>query len=162
MLEIKRAKLQNYQEIDKILVEIHNYHYEKFPSHFKKINSFLSFEKFQAILNEETIEIIIGEDENKVVGICLIKIIQIEETELIHSRKSILIENLGVTEEYRNRCIASKFLNEVDKIAKQKNINHIQLQVWGFNERAIKLYKKNKYKNRTQILQKNLIFSRLK
>lgn len=154
MLEIKGAKLKNYQEIDKILVKIHNYHYEKFPSHFKKINSFLSFKKFQAILNEETIEIIIGEEDNKVVGICLIKIIQIEETELIHSRKSILIENLGVIGEYQNRGIATKLLEEVDKIAKQKNINRIQLQVWGFNERAIKLYKKNKYKNRTLILQK--------
>lgn len=119
MLEIKRAKLKNYQETDKILIEIHNYHYEKFPSHFKKINSFLSFEKFQAILNEENIEIIIGEEDNKVVGICLIKIIEIEETELIHSRKSILIENLGVIEEYRNREVAIKLLDEVDKIAKQ-------------------------------------------
>lgn len=156
MFEIKRAKLKNYQEIDKILVEIHNYHYEKFPSHFKKINSFLSFEKFQAILNEKSIEIIIGEKDNKIIGLCLIKIIQIEETKLIHSRKSILIENLGVVKEYRNREVATKLLDEVDKIAKQKNINHIQLQVWGFNERAIKLYKKNKYKNRTQILQKKI------
>lgn len=160
MFEIKRAKLKNYQEIDKILVEIHNYHYEKFPSHFKKINSFLSFEKFQAILNEKSIEIIIGEKDNKIIGLCLIKIIQIEETKLIHSRKSILIENLGVVKEYRNREVATKLLDEVDKIAKQKNINHIQLQVWGFNERAIKLYKKNKYKNRTQILQKKLKLSK--
>lgn len=156
MLEIKRAKLKNYQEIDKILIEIHNYHYEKFPSHFKKINSFLSFEKFQTILNEKSIEIIIGEEDNKIIGICLIKIIKIEETELVHSRKSILIENLGVVEEYRNREVATKLLDEVDKIAKQKNINHIQLQVWGFNERAIKLYKKNKYKNRTLVLQKKV------
>ncbi|MGL5594651.1 MAG: GNAT family N-acetyltransferase [Cetobacterium sp.] len=156
MLEIKRAKLENYQEIDRILVEIHNYHYEKFPSHFKKISLFFSFDKFQAILNEENIEMIIGEENNKITGICLVRIIQIEETGLVHSRKSILIENLGVIEEYRKRGIASKLLDEVDKIAKQKNINHIQLQVWGFNERAIKLYKKNKYKNRTLVLQKNL------
>lgn len=154
MFEIKRAKLKNYQEIDKILVEIHNYHYEKFPSHFKKIDSFFSHNKFRDILNEEDIEMIIGEQDNKIIGVCVVKIIQIEETNLIHSRKSILIENLGVIEEYQNRGIATKLLDEVDKIARQKNINYIQLQVWGFNERAIKLYKKNKYKNRTLILQK--------
>lgn len=52
------------------------------------------------------------------------------------------INNIYVLEEYRNRGIASKLIEEVIKIGKKNNIINITLEVRKNNSKAINLYKK--------------------
>lgn len=56
------------------------------------------------------------------------------------------IANLAVKEEYKNQGLASKLLVEVERLAKEENVNNIFLEVSVHNEAAINLYLKHNYK----------------
>ena len=78
-------------------------------------------------------KIYIYKDEDKVLGL-----IHIND---IYDRYEI--NNIYVLEEYRNRGIASKLLEEVIRIGNDNNIANITLEVRNNNFNEINLYKKH-------------------
>lgn len=155
--KIRYANLEDYSQIENILIYIHNIHHEKNPKHFKKIDFFMTFDEFNSFITNEKNKIFIAEYQNKLIGICKIKIIDIAENNLIYSRKSLLIENFGVLEKYQNMGVGKSLLKQIETFSNSLKINHIQLQVWGFNTNAINFYKNENFIERTLILNKYLI-----
>lgn len=63
------------------------------------------------------------------------------------------VANIYVMPEYRNRKIASKLIEHIIKLGKEKNIYNVTLEVRIDNEYALKLYKKYEFK--TVAIRKN-------
>jgi ribosomal-protein-alanine N-acetyltransferase len=69
-------------------------------------------------------------------------IVQVEiENDLLFGH----IITINVSPNYRKKGIATKLLNEIETILKQKSINEIRLEVREDNNAAIKLYQKTGY-----------------
>lgn len=77
-------------------------------------------------------EIIIYEQNDKIVGFCLY--------DLIFERCEI--EYIGVLEKYRNQKVASRLIEYIIDDAKKHNALNISLEVNINNNAALKLYKK--------------------
>lgn len=56
--------------------------------------------------------------------------------------KCVFLEDIIVTEEYRQYGIGKKLFDEVVKVAKSMNVKRLEWQVLEWNEPAIKFYKK--------------------
>ncbi|MDD2387724.1 MAG: GNAT family N-acetyltransferase [Bacteroidales bacterium] len=56
--------------------------------------------------------------------------------------KSLYLDDLYVTPEYRNMGIGNELLNHIFKLAKDENCRRLRWQVINWNTKAIELYKK--------------------
>ena len=62
---------------------------------------------------------------------------------LTKRRKILHIHEIGVTEDSRHLGIGTQLLDEMKRIAKEKNCVELNLSVWSFNKKAINFYIKN-------------------
>jgi len=79
----------------------------------------------------------VAETDGKVVGIALYYI-----KYSTWKGKCVFLEDIIVTETYRQYGIGKKLFDEVVKVAKAMNVKRLEWQVLEWNEPAIKFYKK--------------------
>jgi GNAT superfamily N-acetyltransferase len=79
----------------------------------------------------------VAETDGKVVGIALYYI-----KYSTWKGKCVFLEDIIVTEAYRQYGIGKKLFDEVAKVAKAMNVKRLEWQVLEWNEPAIKFYKK--------------------
>ena len=78
------------------------------------------------------------------------------ENNYTHYRKVLFIDALVVDLKFRNYGIGKTLMKEIEKIAKENNCTSVELNVWAFNENAIKFYEKIGMKPKTMILEKSI------
>ena len=67
--------------------------------------------------------------------------------------KFIWIDELIITEKERGKGYGTLLMNEIKRIQDEENIPRIELNVFSFNENAIKLYKKLGYEEQRYIFE---------
>lgn len=69
--------------------------------------------------------------------------------------KFIWIDELVITEKERGKGYGTLLMNEIKNIQEKENIQRIELNVFAFNENAVKLYKKIGYVEQRYIFELN-------
>ena len=69
--------------------------------------------------------------------------------------KFIWIDELVITEKEREKGYGTLLMNEIKNIQEKENIQRIELNVFAFNESAVKLYKKLGYVEQRYIFELN-------
>lgn len=69
--------------------------------------------------------------------------------------KFIWIDELVITEKERGKGYGTLLMNEIKNIQEKENIQRIELNVFAFNESAVKLYKKLGYVEQRYIFELN-------
>ena len=136
---IRKAKLNDFSGIHKLIMQLHKLHVSKRNDIYKDIDP-MNFEEFKTELSNSNNIYLIAEFENEIVGICFSQIKEILNNKIIKNRKILHIEDICVDENYQKKGIGKKLYNQILELAKEKNIDDIELMVWGFNENAIKFY----------------------
>ena len=136
---IRKAKLNDFSGIHKLIMQLHKLHVSKRNDIYKDIDP-MNFEEFKTELTNSNNIYLIAEFENKIVGICFSQIKEILNNKIMKNRKILYIEDICVDENYQKKGIGKKLYNQIVELAKVKNIDYIELMVWGFNENAIKFY----------------------
>jgi ribosomal protein S18 acetylase RimI-like enzyme len=85
-------------------------------------------------------KIFVAEENEKIVGHCIVKIRQIKEHPFLHDMTNIEIDDLCIDEKYRHKGLGKELFEEVKKYAKEKNIKTMELGVWEFNINAKGFY----------------------
>ena len=118
---------------------------------FKKWRIF-DEEKFSQNINN----IIVAEINNLVVGTIKYLIKEKLENSYTNYRKVLFIDALVVDVNHRKNGIGKILMQEMEKLAKDNNCSSIELNVWAFNDEAIKFYEKFGMSIKTMILEKKL------
>lgn len=136
---IRKAKLNDFQGVHKLIMQVHKLRVSKRNDIYRDVDP-MNFEEFKTeLLNSNNIYLI-AELENKIVGICFSQMKEILNNKIMKNRKILHIEDICVDENYQKKGIGKKLYNQIVELAKEKNIDNIELMVWGFNENAIKFY----------------------
>ena len=117
---------------------------------FKKWRIF-DEEKFSQNINN----IIVAEINNLVVGAILYLIKEKLENSYTNYRKVLFIDALVVDVNHRKNGIEKILMQEMEKLAKDNNCSSVELNVWAFNENAIKFFEGMGMSVKTMILEKN-------
>ena len=136
---IRKAKPNDFSGVHKLIMQVHKLHVSKRNDIYKDIDP-MNFEEFKTELSNSNNIYLIAEFENEIVGICFSQIKEILNNKIIRNRKILHIEDICVDENYQKKGIGKKLYNQILELAKEKNIDDIELMVWGFNENAIKFY----------------------
>jgi len=151
-LIIRKANIGDYDKINKLYWQSDCFHYNSEPYIYEQTDEgFRTKEFIESLLNNEEKNILIAlETEKEIIGF----LYAYEETKghlpFHKKRKYIVIDNIVIDENYRNNGYGEKLLNHIIEYAKNGNYNDIVLNVYRFNENAIKLYEKKGFKTITQ------------
>lgn len=138
-------KIQEAKEKDiPILVELNNevqkLHIKWNPEKFREINKNGVIEWFKELFNDKNVKVLIAFMDSKAVGYVIAKLLKREDNVFIYPSKFIEIDQIVVTEKYRNKGVGKELVEEVKNYAKSLGINLILLSVLAKNTSAIKAY----------------------
>ena len=148
-LIIRKANIGDYDRINKLYWQSDYFHYNNEPYIYEKTDEGCRTKEYiESLLNENIF--IVLEEEKEIIGF----LYAYEETKghlpFHKKRKYIVIDNIVIDENNRNNGYGQKLLNYIIEYAKNGNYNDIVLNVYRFNENAIKLYEKKGFKIITQ------------
>ncbi|TYR79476.1 GNAT family N-acetyltransferase [Priestia megaterium] len=136
----RTAKLKDYQGVNKILTESLKLHAEALPSMFDEEIAVMSFEQYQATLYYATVDIIVAEYRNQIIGASVVELKYNPPTKANPFSYTAYIQYFGIKKGFHNYGIGKGLFHATKKWAIQKDASDLQLTVWSFNKKAMAFY----------------------
>lgn len=134
---IRFARMGDYEAVEGIMMQVQELHIEWRSDIYKKCDVVFAYEEFLEAVGTETL--LVAEMEERVVGILLFVYRHIGSDKQV-KRNVLFIDAMAVDEVYRGKGIGHQLFDEVKKIAKEKNMDGIELQVNARNTQAKAMY----------------------
>ncbi len=153
MLTIRKMKMIDYHEVDRLMQKLHKLHVEARPDLFAdKEHPYSLDEYFQIVASEEIISYI-AQWDNEIAGLA---ITQMRDKSMMVDQKIAYMDDLIVDEKFRGRGIAKALVKASEEEAKRLGAKRLDLMVWAFNENAVQFYRSLGLEVQRYILEKEL------
>ena len=139
-MEIRFAGPQDVGGILALLQQIGRIHHEGRPDIFRDQAQKYSASQVLALLNSSLTPVFVAVEEDKVLGYCFCKVKSFKDETVVNDHTELFIDDLCVDEACRGRGIGTALYNEVICYAKNRRCDFVTLNVWSFNEKAMKFY----------------------
>lgn len=141
-MEIRRAKEQDMDGINKLLLQVCLVHHNGRPDLFKYGAKKYTDEELRAIIRDDKRPIFtaVGED-GTILGYAFCIFQQQIGNNILTDIKTLYIDDLCVDEVIRGRHIGRKLYDHVLAYARENGCYNVTLNVWSCNEAAMKFYR---------------------
>ena len=137
---VRKVIFQDKNQVNCIRKQVHELHLQARPDMFNPSSDEL-MERFDLLLADKDYQGFVCEIDNKVVGWMLTKHILQPQSAYAPQREYLLIEEFGVEQQSRRRCVGSQLIEAAKQYANSLGLKRIQLDVWAFNGVAEEFYK---------------------
>ena len=119
---IKKATLKDYDEISKLVKEIHDLHVKNRPDFFRDVDNPFLKEEFESLIIDSTISFLIVEDiiTYTICGYAIIKLMQTPVLPIVVQKSFIYIEDFCILKEYKRQGLGKLLFNHIVDYAKTK------------------------------------------
>ena len=141
-MEIRFAAPQDVPGILNLLKQVGQMHHEGRPDIFRAGAQKYSASQVLAMLEDTKRPIFVAVEEEKVLGygFCIVK--ETVKDPVLADGTTLYIDDLCVDEGCRGQRIGVAIYETILRYAKQRKCSSITLNVWAFNESAMKFYEK--------------------
>jgi len=140
-IHIRRAVSGDSDGVIRLLLQIADLHHKGRPDMFKAGSQKYTKDEFEAILKDESRPVFVAVDESRnVLGYCFCIINRYETHAVYRDHSSLYIDDFCVDENCRGQGIGHTLFAAVKEYADQIGAHDIDLNVWEFNEGAVKFY----------------------
>ena len=140
-MEIRRAKLEDLEGINKLLRQVLMVHHNGRPDLFKANVKKYNDDELIEIIKDDQRPIFVGVDENnKVLGYAFCVYQQHINDNVLTDIKTLYIDDICVDEEVRGKHVGKRIYEHVISFAKENGFYNVTLNVWSLNPGAIKFY----------------------
>ena len=136
---IRKAENKDYEELIKLVYQVHKLHCENRPDIYVDGNPFPK-NYFDNMFNDEKSLILVFEEDKKIVGLLTASIKHNNPISIAKSRTVYFIEDIVVDNNYRRKGIGKQLYNYLEEKAIKEGIDAIELNVWAFNKTALEFY----------------------
>lgn len=142
-IKIKKAAAEDCGRIAELLKQIGGYHHNGRPDMFRANLTKYNADELKKILQIPERPVFAAFDaNNKIIGYAMCEIQTFENHKAYNNHKSLYIDDFCVDEKYRNTGIGSMLFEKCKEYAKEQGCYCIDLNVWEFNQSAVKFYEK--------------------
>ena len=92
------------------------------------------------IWNDPNKDIVVAELDGVVCGYAVINYVNRPENPYMFKRRYLDIDEFGVDEAFRRRGAAAEMIDFIRALAAEKGYSRVELNMWEFNEDALKFY----------------------
>ena len=141
-LRIREGNINDYEEIRDLVKEVHLLHVKNRPDIYIDIENPFEKEDFEEILNSNNTKVLIAQDidNEEIVAYSIIQVMNTRNIQILIQSKFIYIDDLCVKSNYHKQGIGKMLFKYIVNYSKEIGASSIQLNVWEFNEDAIKFY----------------------
>lgn len=136
---IRKVKESDYEELKKFVYQVHELHYKNRPDIYIDGNP-LPLEYFNKVINDDNAFNYVYEEDNKIYGLLMVTKCTNRSIPILKQRTTYFIDDIVVDKSSRGKGIGKKLYYFLKEEATKENIDAIELNVWAFNESAIKFY----------------------
>lgn len=141
MREIRKATINDINQIDKLLYEVQKVHSDTRPDLFRPGAKKYTDEQLKVIFENNQTPVFVFDNNGEILGyaFCIFK--QELNSNTLTSIKTLYIDDLCVDENARGHHVGTKLYNYVIEFAKENGCYNVTLNVWANNKNAIEFYK---------------------
>lgn len=140
-MEIRRAKVQDMDGINNLLMQVCLVHHKGRPDLFKYGAKKYNDEELKEIIADDMRPIFVAvDDAQKVLGYAFCIFQQHINNNILTDIKTLYIDDLCVDETIRGQHIGKRLYDAVLSFAKESECYNVTLNVWSLNEGAMKFY----------------------
>jgi ribosomal protein S18 acetylase RimI-like enzyme len=141
MVEIRLAKSSDLTVLDQMMYDLHEEHHVACPEHFKSAYDVMQEKRIADYLELPEGLVFVAASREKVIGF-----VSGHFSELVSAvSQNVLmgsIDEFYVLPQYRQQGIGSRLLQRIEKEFDDYGVQQLFVEVWDFNQTAIKLYQK--------------------
>ena len=142
-IRIRKAESKDAQKIAEMLIGIGTLHHNGRPDIYKdNLQKYNESDILEILKNESMLIYVAVDDEDSVAAYAFCQVKEVSESKALVGRKFMYIDDFCVDEKYRKMHIGQTLMQAITEEAKKIGISGIELNVWEFNESAIKFYEK--------------------
>lgn len=137
---IRLAEKSDLPRINELRRQVHELHAGGRPDIFQsQFNAELADHIYDIYANEKS-EIIVAEIDGKICGFAVVEFIEKPESPYSLARSFLRVVEFGVDKSCRRQGIGTQLFDYIKSFAAEKNLDTVELDVWEFNESALKFY----------------------
>lgn len=139
-MEIRKATGAEIPQILKLLVQVNMVHHNGRPDLFKGPATKYSEKELKKLLQDETRPVFVCMDGDTLLGyaFCILK--EVKDDRLLESCKTLYVDDLCVDETSRGNGVGKALMTHAVQYAKDCGCRNVTLNVWSFNEKAMRFY----------------------
>ena len=153
MLLIRNIHKNDYEAVDRLLLQLHHIDVLGRPELFVDMEHFMSRNTFESLIKNPDMITILAENHGKILGCCFVSMM--ERSGMV-SLKSAYIDLIVVDEPYRRTGIGQTLFQAVQKRARKMGARRIDLMVGIHNQAAIEAYESYGMHPQRCVYEKNL------
>lgn len=139
-MEIRFAQSKDIPSLIDLLKQVGTIHHQGRPDLFRNGAQKFNADELQDMLQQENMPIFVAVADDQVYGYAFCSYVVTENHPMLCDHKTLYIEDLCVDEKVRGRGIGSKLFQEVKAYGKALRFDSLTLNVWTFNQTALKFY----------------------
>ena len=139
-MQIRFAENKDIAGILRLLQQIGKLHHEGRPDLFREKAQKYGPSQILALLQDSKTPVFVAAREDQVLGYCFCKVKDYTLDPVMEAHLSLHIDDLCVDEQHRGKGIGKALYMEACRYAKMRRCYNVTLNVWSFNEQAVKFY----------------------
>ena len=146
-MQIRKATIKDYEAVYSLIKQLDDFHRRAFPDLIKpttKKNR--SPEWYKKIIYNKKQILILGYEDDSIIGFVQAELVIPKLHPVLNKVKHINLHDIVINEKFRGKSYGKKLYLAIEKFAKKNKAQEIVLNVWSFNQDAIKFYKKCGFK----------------
>ena len=143
---IRNANINDYDDLNKLFDIGDKLHRGALPEMFQRPSGPIrELTYFKELLDNQDVEIFLAFENDKLIGVIVGQIMESPKIPIMKTYRYGFIDNLVVDEGYRKKGIGKELLSKLHQWFDQKEVDEARLNVFDFNENAIRFYYNNGY-----------------
>jgi len=140
MMKIRHATREDLPRVNELRRQVNDLHVQGMPGWFKPGFSQELQQYLYVLFDSEDHDVLVAEQDDVIVGFACVKYVDRPESPYRQACRFLEIEELGVDESCRRSGAGRALVESIKEIAKAKGFNRIDLNMWEFNDNALKFY----------------------
>lgn len=152
------ATLSDCAAIQPILAEGHAVHQEALPHIYRAAfrHTQEAIDWLAPYIEQDDKLLLVAEQQEQIAGVLLASIWEPPDRPHRIPRRFVHVNTLDVTAAHRRRGVGQILMREVERWAREQGLSEIELNVWAFNDKALRLYERLGYQAEYHHLLKQL------
>ncbi len=140
-IKIRNATVDDSKRISEILEQIAALHSENRPDIFSGAKGKYNAGELKKILKNPDKPVLVAVDgEGEILGYAFCVLCVNKKTTLGRERKILYVDDLCVDKAFRGRGVGTLLMDRCVELAREHGCNNVELNVWGFNKKALAFY----------------------
>lgn len=147
-MKIRSATLADREGLSRLTAEVHELHREARPDVYMEFDPEQFRKEISDTLYRPDSILLVAEEEGELAGMALLTLRQ-PPNPILKPRLYAFLEELSVGERFRGQGVGTALFAAAKEQALKRGAVSLELQVWSFNEAALRFYEKMGMKEKT-------------